>query len=76
MYELKFTNSFKKDVKRCFKRSYDMALLQQMFEYLESTGTVPENYKPHPLKGNYIDTIECHIKPDWLLFWRIDESTK
>ncbi|HAT76208.1 MAG TPA: type II toxin-antitoxin system mRNA interferase toxin, RelE/StbE family [Flavobacterium sp.] len=53
-----------------------MALLQQMFEYLESTGTVPENYKPHPLKGNYIDTIECHIKPDWLLFWRIDESTK
>jgi len=35
---------------------------------------MPENFHPHKLSGNYKDSWECHIKPDWLLIWNINEK--
>ena len=40
---------------------------------LIETGAVPEKHLPHKLTGNYGGDMECHIKPDWLLIWNIDE---
>lgn len=33
--------------------------------------TLDEKYKDHPRQGNYADTHDCHISPDWLLIYRI-----
>ena len=31
-------------------------------------------YRDHPLTGDYAGFRECHILPDWLLIYRIEEG--
>jgi mRNA interferase YafQ len=69
MYEIRVSNRFKKHVKRCAKRGYDLSLLEKAIELLSETGTLPEKYYPHKLSGAYVGCWECHIKGDWLLIW-------
>ena len=74
MYSIAYTGAFKKDYKRCSKRNNNLQLLQDAVELLESTGSLPPNYKAHKLSGDYSDCWECHISPDWLLIWLQDET--
>jgi mRNA interferase YafQ len=74
MYQIHYTTKFKKDFKVIAKRNYDLRLLKQVITVLAETGTVPSKYLPHKLKGKYNDSWECHILPDWLLIWIIDEQ--
>jgi mRNA interferase YafQ len=69
MYSIRYTNRFKKDIKRCKKRGLDLSLLSAIIDQLQKTGELPSEYKPHKLKGNYSGLNECHVKPDWLLVW-------
>ncbi|MDD4968671.1 MAG: type II toxin-antitoxin system YafQ family toxin [Paludibacter sp.] len=72
MYSIAYTGAFKKDYKRCTKRNYDLQLLQKAVEILETTGSLPTNYKAHKLSGDYNDYWEYHILPDWILIWILD----
>ncbi len=74
-FNLDFTNRFKKDVKLCLKRNYNIVLLEEVLLELREKGTVPIKNKPHLLSGDLEGIWECHIKPDWLLLWYIDETT-
>jgi len=76
MYEIIFSNSFKKDYKRIKKRGYDLFLLPEIFGQLIEKGCVENIYRPHKLVGNYSGCWECHIQADWLLIWEIDENSK
>jgi mRNA interferase YafQ len=31
-------------------------------------------FKNHPLKSNWKGFLECHIEPDWLLIYRLNED--
>ena len=33
-----------------------------------------EKYKDHGLTGNWLGYRECHIQPDWLLIYRMDQD--
>ena len=69
-YILRTTKKFEKSVKRCISRNYPMDELRNVMSILINTGTLPNNYRPHKLKGKKGDnTWECHIQPDWLLVW-------
>lgn len=74
MYKITTTNRFEKEVKICKKRGYDMDLLHKAMTLLATNGKLPANYKPHKLSGKYIDCWECHIKPDWLLVWKQNDT--
>ncbi len=74
MYSIIATNQFKKDVKKCRKRGYDLSLLEQVIDLLQKTGTLPQQYKPHKLSGDYENCWECHIKSDWLLVWKQNDT--
>jgi mRNA interferase YafQ len=76
MYQLSTTNQFEKDYKLCKRRNYDMQLLHNIFLTLEVNGNLPSKNKPHKLTGNYKGFWECHIKPDWLLTWLQNDTTK
>ena len=76
MYEIEFSNSFKKDYKRVKKRGYNLPLLSEVFGQLIEKGCVDNVFRPHKLVGNYAGCWECHIQPDWLLIWKIDENSK
>ena len=65
MYDIRYTNKFKKDVRRCHKRGRDLKLLREAVDILSKTGTLPPEYKAHPLSGKYKNRKECHIQSDW-----------
>lgn len=67
MYTVEYSNSFKRDLKRCAKRGYHVDDLFDAIVLLQQTGTLPPQYRPHKLTGNYAGLWEAHIKPDWLL---------
>ena len=35
---------------------------------------LPLRYKDHPLGGEWIRYRDCHIEPDWLLIYKIEED--
>ena len=74
MYEIVFSNSFKKDYKRIKKRGYNLSLLSEIFGQLIEKGCVDAKYYPHKLVGNYTKCWECHVQTDWLLIWEMDEK--
>ena len=61
-------------MKLCKKRGYDLSLLQIVIDLLLVDGKLPNQYKPHKLSGDYKDCWECHIKPDWLLVWKQNDT--
>ncbi len=73
MYSIEYTNRFKKDLKQCNNRGYNLEELIKVVDILQQTGKLPAIYKPHILKGKYNGLWECHIKPDWLLIWQQDD---
>lgn len=75
MYELKPTGQFKKDLKLCQKRGCDIRNIAEVLEFLKNDGQVPEKYLPHKLVGRkYKGFWECHVEPDWLLVYDIQET--
>ena len=76
MYNLIYSTKFKKDIKLCQKRNYDFSTFKKIITLLEKNGTIPPNYKPHILSGNFSNHWECHIKPDWILIWTQDDENK
>ncbi len=74
MYKLEYANSFKKGLKTCKKRGYDLKLLQEAIDILQESGVLPEKYHPHKLSGKLEGLWECHIKGDWLLIWQQNDT--
>lgn len=75
MYDIQFTNAFKKDYKLLKKRGYNLDLLKDIVERLANGEELPSHNRDHSLTGNWIGFRECHIKPDWLLIYRIYDNT-
>jgi mRNA interferase YafQ len=74
MYSIQYTNRFKKDYKLCKKRGLNIELLLEAISILASTGILPIEYRPHPLKGTFQGFMECHIQPNWLLIWKQNDT--
>lgn len=74
MYEVKFTSAFKKSYKLMKKRGLDLALLDDVIDKLRQGKTLEEKCRDHALTGNYVGFRECHIKPDWLLIYLIEND--
>ncbi|GHV59160.1 hypothetical protein FACS1894103_2000 [Campylobacterota bacterium] len=66
-----FANKFKKGLARCIKRGYDRTLLDTVIALLQNGEKLPAKYKDHALKGNKDGLRDCHIKPDWVLIYKI-----
>lgn len=73
-YRAQYSSKFNKDFKKCIKRGHDMSLLRNVIHLLCETGTLPPQYHPHKLSGNFTGLWECHIKGDWLLVWKQNEK--
>lgn len=69
-YSIVYTGQFKRSLKKCAKRGLNIKVLTDALDILQTTGTLPIQYKPHRLVGDYIGCWECHLEPDWLLIWR------
>ena len=75
MFELQFTRQFKKDFKRYKSDPVKVREVFSLLKLLERGDSIPKEFKPHRLKGNYKDYLECH-ESDLLLIWLSDEKEK
>ena len=73
-YIVKPTTQFKKDFKLAMKRSMKIELLEEVIAMLAMGETLPDKHKDHALTGNWVGHRECHILPDWLLIYRIEDE--
>lgn len=73
-YTVKYTTQFKKDYKRALRRKQNITLLDEIITKLAMGESLPEKNQDHALTGDWIGHRECHIQPDWLLIYRIEDD--
>ena len=73
-YTVKSTTGFKKDYERAIKRVLKIELLEQVVALLAMGEPLPENNRYHDLSCDWVGHRECHIQPDWLLIYRIEDD--
>ena len=73
-YLVKLTTQFKKDYKQAIKRGLKIQMLDDVITALALGEALPEKNRDHSLSGNWIGYRECHILPDWLLIYRIEDD--
>ena len=74
MYLVKFTAAYKKSYKLMKKRGLDMTALDSVVDKLRQGKQLDEKYRDHGLTGFFYGFRECHIKPDWLLIYLIEND--
>lgn len=74
MLKIQYHSKFKKDYKRIIKRGYNQEDFKTVINILVSGESLPDKYKDHSLSGNYIGFRECHINPDWLLIYKVNND--
>lgn len=73
-YEIRFTNQFKKDIKLAKKQGKSIEKLFEVVDILANGEALAPKYRDHDLSGDYAGCRECHIEPDWLLIYEINNG--
>lgn len=66
MYSIDYTTRFKKDLKRCRKRGLDIQMILDAIALLRTTGSLPAEYHPHPLKARIKGSRGWANKLSWI----------
>jgi mRNA interferase YafQ len=72
---VKASSRFKKDLKRIEKQGLSTRELEAVVEKLANGVSLEPVYYDHALGGEYKGCRECHIRPDWLLIYEVDDNT-
>jgi mRNA interferase YafQ len=74
MLKIVLSNRFKKDLKLARKRGLNLDVLRTVVNILASGEKLDRKYRDHDLTGEYAGFRECHMQPDWLLVYRIEQE--
>jgi len=73
MREIERTNRFKKDFKKIAKTGkHELGDLLGVIKKLANDIALPEKCQDHPLSGTWKDYRDCHVRPDWVLIYKLD----
>lgn len=72
MLDVFYSNQFKKDYKKAVKRHCDVDELFKVIELLRAQQPLPLEKHDHALTGNYSGFRECHVHPDFLLVYKVE----
>ncbi|MDR1250511.1 MAG: type II toxin-antitoxin system YafQ family toxin [Treponema sp.] len=75
MLDIILTNQFKKDYVLVEKRRKDMSRIKEVMSFIVEQKTLSPQYHNHLLHGDYEGKSECHIQSDWLLIYRVEETS-
>jgi len=68
-------SQLKRDFKRIIKQGKDTREFEKVLMLLVTEKHLPERLSDHPLHGDYEGYRELHIKPDWLLIYKVESET-
>ncbi len=76
MFKLEYSTQFKKDFKKIAKLPIpDVVEVGHVIKQLQLGRVLPEKYVDHALSGNWQNYRDCHIKPDLVLIYKVDEGS-
>lgn len=58
------SGAFKRDVRKAEKRGKQMGKLRMLIALLVEVRPLPDRYRDHPLKGDWVGFRDAHIEPD------------
>lgn len=73
-YTIKPTTQFKKDLKIAEKSHRNISLLKEVINKLANGEKLEQKYRDHSLTGNCKGHRECHVQPDWLLIYKMEDD--
>jgi mRNA interferase YafQ len=74
MKKVSQTKQFAKDLKRIAKRGKDLNKLKQVVSRLAKGEPLEASCRDHALIGKWKPSRDCHIEPDWILIYTIDDE--
>ena len=75
MKQVSQTRQFARDVKRMRKRGKKLNKLKIIVMKLAQGETLEPRHRDHALSNNWQNSRDCHIEPDWILIYTIDEKS-
>ncbi len=73
-FSIRRTTQFKKDVKLLVRKGKDIEKLLFVIDELADGRKLASYYKDHSLKGKHKEKRDCHIEPDWILLYAIEDE--
>jgi mRNA interferase YafQ len=75
MYKLEYSTQFKKDFKKIVKLAIpDVVEVGHVISTLQQRQILAEKYVDHGLTGNWSNYRDCHVKPDLVLIYKIEND--
>jgi len=74
MLDIVASNQFKRDLRLARKRGFQIEALRLVVNTLANQQALDAKYRDHELLGQYSGFRECHVAPDWLLIYRIEDD--
>ncbi|MEN8155114.1 MAG: type II toxin-antitoxin system YafQ family toxin [Acidobacteriota bacterium] len=73
MRKIEETSQFKKDLKKLANSGkYNPDELLVVIGMLAKDILLPKKYHDHSLAGSWKDHRDCHIRPDWILIYKLE----
>lgn len=69
-----WTSRFKKDYKLAIKRGFDIEKIDSVIRTLSRCESLLSELQDHALQGEWKGFRECHIAPDWLLIYAVQND--
>ena len=75
-YNVQYTSRFKKEFKKALKQGKDENKFLEVLSVIANGEELDSKYKNHKLLNDkiYKGCSECHITPDWLLVYKIQDN--
>jgi mRNA interferase YafQ len=74
MLKISFTHQYLKDLELMKRRNFPKSELDEVVKLLLNEQPLLPKYKDHALKGNFAGYRECHIRPNWLLLYKVNKQ--
>ena len=71
-YKIFLTTRFKKDAKKLSEQDRQATI--EIIDRLAAGETLEPKYKDHPLTGTLKGYRDCHVKPDLVLIYKIEDD--
>jgi mRNA interferase YafQ len=67
-------NAVQTGCKKVLRRGKDIEKLLNVVDILSEGKKLSLEYHDHPLRGTYKDKRDCHIEPDWILIYAVEDN--
>lgn len=76
MLKIEYSTQFKKDFKKIAKLPIpDVVEVGHVIKQIQLGEKLPEKYVDHSLSGNWQSYRDCHVKPDLVLIYKVDDTS-